>query len=167
MWSIFLLINAFVCFCFHVLFTSPTFTWSCALTRKINSPDGKQDLSDSAAGIGTALVSTSTPHAITASNNNNNNNITCDDNATAPSSPALDRDTNGNGVTGGESSGGGGEGGAGGEGGKWPVKPGILKTYFYLSKSGNYLEFRNQFKFKNHFKRSPSSRECKWFAKLG
>jgi len=124
--------NAFMCFCFHVLFTSPTFTWSCSLTRKINSPDGKQDLSDSAAGIGTALVSTSTTHAITASNNNNNN-ISCDDNTTTPSSPVLGGASNGNGVTGGESS--GGAAAAAGTSSddpppqqttpKWPIKPGV------------------------------------------
>lgn len=126
-------LTAFMCFCFHVLFTSPTFTWSCSLTRKINSPDGKQDLSDSAAGIGTALVSTSTTQAITASNNNNNN-ISCDDTTTTPSSPVLGGDSSGNVVTGGESTGGGGdESGVKNKHAKWPVKPGV---HLHVNASG-------------------------------
>lgn len=112
------------------------------------SPDGKQDLSDSAAGIGGALVSPTT-YALATSNNNNNNSVNnnCDDNApTAPSSPVLSQ---GAGV--GEGDGGGtgdGSGGGNSSGGaaaaataagttsddqpppqqttpKWPVKPGV------------------------------------------
>ncbi|CAL8111067.1 unnamed protein product [Orchesella dallaii] len=94
----------------------------------VPNPEGKQDLSDSAGGIGGALAAPTHAVSTPASSNNNNNNNCDDDTDTAtaaatspPSSPAM-----GNG---------GGGSSSGGDAAtdqppqqttpKWPVKPGV------------------------------------------
>lgn len=137
-----------MCFCFHVMFACPPTSHLNSLTglRRIVfsannccSPDGKQDLSDSAGGIGGALVSTTHNTTITgSSNNNNNNNNNCNDNddndddiGITATAPAV---VNGKTTQAGGSSDASGGATASGSGDqqppqpttpKWPVKPGV------------------------------------------